>query len=69
MALGWQDLAVLGIVIAATGYLANLAWNAVARKQASGCGTGCGKCSGKSNAGQVPAGQIISIGLPERPVR
>jgi len=69
VALGWQDLAALGIVIAATGYLANLVWNAVARKQAGGCGTGCGKCSGNSNAGRVPTGQIVSIGLPERHVR
>ena len=69
MALGWQDLAALGIVIAATGYLANLVWNAVARKQAGGCGTGCGKCSGKSAAAEGSSGQVVSIGLPEQHVR
>ncbi len=66
MELGWQDFAALGIVVAAAGYLTLLAWNAVARKQASGCGSSCGKCSGKSNAGHIPAGQVISIGMPER---
>jgi hypothetical protein len=66
--LGWQDVAALGIVIAATGYLANLAWNAVARRPAGGCGTSCGKCSGKSTTVEHPSGQIVSIGMPERHV-
>jgi hypothetical protein len=64
--LGWQDFVVLGIVAAATGYLARLAWGAVVGRPAGGCGSNCGKCSGKSNAGHVPAGQVVSIHMPER---
>jgi FeoB-associated Cys-rich membrane protein len=67
MDFGWQDLTALGIVLAAAGYLARLAWNAVTRKQGSGCGSGCGSCSAQtiSQSGmQDPKPeQIVSIGM------
>ncbi len=64
MELGWQDLAALGIVLAAAGYLAHLAWSAVIRKQASGCGSGCGSCSARSPTNRTVPDEVISIGLP-----
>ncbi|MGA2700468.1 MAG: FeoB-associated Cys-rich membrane protein [Isosphaeraceae bacterium] len=74
MGFGWQDLAALGIVLAAAGYLARLAWNAVTRKQASGCGSGCGSCStqtsSQSGMRDPQPEQIVSIGMigPIRPL-
>ena len=66
MDIGWQDLAALGIVLAAVGYLARLAWNAVTRKQGSGCGSGCGSCSARSAANSAIPEEVVSIVLPER---
>jgi len=66
MGFGWQDLAALGIVLAAAGYLARLAWNAVTRKQASGCGSGCGSCSVRSAANSAIPEEVVSIGLTGR---
>ena len=74
MEFGWQDLTVLGIVLAAAGYLARLAWNAVTRKQASGCGSGCGSCSAQTSSQSgmrdPKPEQIVSIGMisPIRPI-
>jgi hypothetical protein len=61
MQLGWQDLVALGIVFAAAGYLTNMAWQAVFRKRASGCGSACGKCSAAETRGGAPE-QVVSIG-------
>ncbi|MGB2612616.1 MAG: FeoB-associated Cys-rich membrane protein, partial [Isosphaeraceae bacterium] len=69
MEFGWQDLAALGIVLAAAGYLARLSWNAVTRKQGSGCGSGCGSCSARSAANSAIPEEVVSIGLPERTSR
>jgi len=66
MEFGWQDLAALGIVLAAAGYLARLAWNAVTRKPGSGCGAGCGSCSARSAASSVLPEEVVSIGRPGR---
>ena len=66
MEFGWQDLAALGIVLAAAGYLARLAWNAVTRKQGSGCGSSCGSCSARSAANSAIPEEVVSIGLPGR---
>ncbi len=66
MDFGWQDLAALGIVLAAAGYLARLAWNAVTRKQGSGCGSGCGSCSGQTAANSTIPEAVVSIGRPGR---
>ena len=63
MEFGWQDLAAISIVLAATGYLARLAWKAVTRKQASGCGSRCGSCSASAAAGSAIPGEVVSIGL------
>ena len=64
---GWQDLAALGIVLAAAGYLARLAWNAVTRKRGSGCGSGCGSCSAQTSSQSgmrdPKPEQIVSIGM------
>ncbi len=64
MEFGWQDLAALGIVLAAAGYLARLAWNAVTSEQGSGCGSGCGSCSARSAAKSAIPEEVVSIGLP-----
>ena len=63
---GWQDLATLGIVLAAAGYLARLAWNAVTRKRGSGCGSRCGSCSARSAANSAVPEEVVPIGLPGR---
>jgi len=74
MEFGWQDLAALGIVLAAAGYMARLAWNAVTRKRGSGCGSGCGSCSAQTSSQSgmrdPKPEQIVSIGMigPIRPI-
>src|SRR5271165_6850059 len=71
---GWQDLAALGIVLAAAGYMARLAWNAVTRKRGSGCGSGCGSCSARTSSQSgmrdPKPEQIVSISMigPVRPL-
>jgi len=64
---GWQDLAALGIVLAAAGYMARLTWNAVTRKRGSGCGSGCGNCSAQTSSQSgmrdPKPEQIVSIGM------
>jgi hypothetical protein len=66
MNLGWQDLAALGIVFAAAGYLSRLAWGAFTRKSKSGCASGCGSCSVQSRSALDVSGvepeQVVSIG-------
>ncbi len=66
MEFGWQDLAALGIVLAAAGYMARLAWNAVTRKRGSGCGSGCGSCSARPATNSAIPEEVVSIGLPGR---
>jgi hypothetical protein len=44
MEFGWQDITALGVLLAAVGYLARLAWSAVTRTQSAGCGSSCGGC-------------------------
>ena len=67
MGFGWQDVAALGIVLGAAGYLVRLAWNAVTRKQGSGCGSGCASCSAqtspRSGMGEPQPDQVVSIGI------
>ncbi len=74
MEFGWQDLAALGIVLAAAGYMARIAWNAVTRKRGSGCGSGCGSCSAQTSSQSgmrdPKPEQIVSISMigPIRPI-
>ena len=74
MDLGWQDFLALGIVLAAAGYLARLAWNAVTHKQGSGCGSACGSCSAQTSSQSgmrdPKPEQIVPIGMigPIRPM-
>jgi len=69
MALGWQDLVALGIVSLAVLYLARLALGALTRKQANGCGAGCGKCSSRSGADDLVPEQVVAIGIVTGSVR
>lgn len=71
MDFGWQDIAALGIVFAAAGYLGRLAWGAVAGTGGGHCGTSCGGCpSASSRAEGASAPQeVVSIGMPPRAVR
>lgn len=55
MEFGWQDLVAIAIIVAAAGYLANLAWSAVRRGKSGGCGGGCAKCS-------TGTAQVVTIG-------
>ena len=64
MEFGWQDSAALAIVFAATGYLIRLAWNAVARKQTSGCGPSCAGCTAQSTTSGTFPEQVVTIGPP-----
>ena len=61
MYFGWQDIAALGVVLAAAGYLSRLAFNAVTSKQASGCGSGCGSCSAQSTEQRAIEAKLVSI--------
>jgi hypothetical protein len=68
----WQDIAALGLVALALGYLARLGLGAVSgRKSAGGgCGSGCGGCpsgrsSGLDGRGEQPP--LVSIGALPRP--
>lgn len=45
MNLGWQDIAVAAICLAAALYVARAVWLTVAGRKSTGCGTSCGKCS------------------------
>jgi hypothetical protein len=47
--MGWQNVAVMVVVIAAGGYLARLAWQSIARRKAAACG-GCGTCPASQTA-------------------
>jgi hypothetical protein len=60
--LGWQDFVAIGIVLLAVGYLARLALGALTRKEKSGCGAGCGKCSSPRAATRDEPGQLVEIG-------
>jgi len=44
MNLGWQDIIVVAICVAAAAYVARAVWLSVAGRKSSGCGTSCGKC-------------------------
>jgi hypothetical protein len=61
----WQNLTVFVVVLAAGGYLARVAWNSVARRQAAGCGS-CGSCPTSSHAEEprLVALQPPSSGAP-----
>ena len=60
MNLGWQDIAVAAICLAATAYVARVIWKSLAGRASAGCGTACGKCS----SGAPKA--VLQIGTPER---
>jgi hypothetical protein len=45
MTLGWQDIIVAAICLAAALYVARIVWKSIASRASSSCGTGCGKCS------------------------
>ncbi|MCI0359607.1 MAG: FeoB-associated Cys-rich membrane protein [Planctomycetaceae bacterium] len=45
MTLGWQDIAVAAICLAAALYVARAVWKSLVGRSSAGCGTGCGKCS------------------------
>jgi hypothetical protein len=64
--LGWQDFVAIGIVLAASGYLLSLGWNAVRRKQSGGCGSACGGCGVRTSSPPLEresqAPQLVSIG-------
>ena len=64
MEFGWQDIAALAIVFLAAGYLVRPAWNAVARKQTSGCGPACGGCSTQSTSNGAIPEHVVTIGPP-----
>ncbi len=51
MNFNWQDLAAMGLVVAALGYLSYRGWQIVVRKKAGGCGGGgCSGCGSKTPA-------------------
>lgn len=68
----WQNLIVLAIVLAASGYLCRMAWQSMARRPSSGgqssaCG-GCSNCPSES-ASKVTMNdgpQVVGIGPLER---
>lgn len=60
MNLGWQDIAVAAICLAAAIYVARVVWKSLAGRSSAGCGTACGKCS--SSAPKA----VMQIDSPER---
>ncbi len=45
MNLGWQDITVAAICVAAALYVARAVWTSLAGRASTGCGTSCGKCA------------------------
>jgi hypothetical protein len=45
MTLGWQDITVAAICLAAALYVARVVWKSIAGRASGSCGTGCGKCA------------------------
>jgi len=69
MTLTWQDYSAIAVVLAAAAYLGGKFLAAVIPGKASGCGSGCGKCSAgdpeqrrKSDATEL----VVSIGTVRR---
>jgi hypothetical protein len=61
MALDWQNLIAIALVLAAVMYLAVRGWRQVARKKAAGCGA-CSTCPVAENgAGKQPLVQIEAL--------
>ncbi len=65
MATGWQDLAALGVVLAAVGYLARSLFGSLSGSNSGGCGGGgCSRCPSQRDvrpgklAAQAPANLI-----------
>ena len=44
MNLGWQDITVAAICLAASAYVIRAAWKSLAGRASAGCGPGCSKC-------------------------
>ena len=63
MGTGWQDLVALGMVALALLYLGRMFAGTFARGQASGCASGCGKCSSRSRASVDVPHQVVEIGI------
>jgi hypothetical protein len=66
----WQDIAALGLVALALGYLGRSALGAVSgrRPAGGGCGSGCGGCPSGREAGPDGRGEpLVSLGPPPRP--
>ena len=59
---GWQDLVALGMVALAVLYLGRMFAGTFRRGQASGCASGCGKCSSRSRANVGEPHQVVEIG-------
>lgn len=54
MNVDWQNLAAIGLALAAAGYIARRAWLVVAQRGKAGCGAGCEKCpSSKPTAAKL----------------
>ncbi|RUL88287.1 hypothetical protein [Tautonia sociabilis] len=66
MGIGGQDIAAIGLAVAAAGFLARSGYRAVAgRLPASGCGSGCGGCPSSGESGGRAAPLVsLSIGPP-----
>lgn len=67
---GWQDIAALGVVALALGYLGRSAYRvASARRTAGlGCGSGCGSCpSGPQDDANGRGEPLVTIGPPRMP--
>jgi hypothetical protein len=54
MNLGWQDIVVAAICLAAALYVARVVWKSLAGR-AAGCGISCGKCASS------PAKPVVQI--------
>ena len=61
MTLGWQDIIVAAICLAAALYVARVVWRSIAGRASGSCGTCCGKCA--ANQPQP----VLQIETPRQP--
>ena len=69
MTFDWQDLAALGSVAIAVGYLVRLGLGALSIRgtNGAGCASGCGSCSASKGNQSRTGGPLVMIGPPASP--
>ena len=56
--MGWQELLIAAMLVAAAAYLGRRVWRSVAGRSTAGCGTGCQSCPSRQASDAEPAGFV-----------